>query len=161
MTSNILQFILTPAIAILTGAAVWFFRSRVDALQRQTERLHSDRVKLYAQVLEPYVLAFSNIGKSQSGEVEALYSSVDYRRAIFELNVAGSDSVIRAMNDFMQYFYTREKQEDKTDKPEQFLLLFGRVLLAIRKDLGKRRTKLSEIDMLQSQITDIGRLKSS
>lgn len=157
MTANILQFILTPVIAILTGAAVWFFRSRVDALQRQAERLHSDRAKLYAQVLEPYVLAFSNIGKSQGDDVEALYTSVDYRRAIFELNVVGSDDVIRAMNDFMQYFYGLERQE-KAIEPEQFLLLFGRVLLAIRKDLGNRRTKLSEIDMLQSQIKDISRL---
>ena len=35
---------------------------------------------------------------------------------------------------------------------------WGHLLLAIRKDLGNKRTKLKEKDMLSSQITDIDQL---
>lgn len=155
MTSTV-QFILTPTIAVLTGAAVWLFRSRLDALQRQADRLHSDRAKLYANILEPYILAFSNA--ATESEIEAMYMSLDYRRTIFELNMVGSDRVVRAMNSFMQYFYSLERQGESPAKdPKVLMRLFGSVLLEIRKDLGNRRTKLNTIDMLRSQIKDIDR----
>ena len=58
------------------------------------------------------------------------------------------------MNDLMQYFYKIER-DGTSPKPRVFLNLWGGVLLAIRRDLGIRNTKLSSIDMLRSQIKDI------
>ena len=59
------------------------------------------------------------------------------------------------MNDFMQYTY-----KGNTDAKE-LVSMWGGLLLAIRRDLIGKKTKLSEIDMLRSTITDIDKVTST
>ena len=40
-----------------------------------------------------------------------------------------------------------------------YMLLWGRLLLEIRKDVGNKHTKLNELDMLRWLITDIDKLE--
>ena len=72
----------------------------------------------------------------------------------------GSDDVVRALNELMQYSYGVER-DGTSPKPEEMLRYWGRVLLAIRRDLGNKRTKLMDIDMLRGQIRDIDQVMTS
>ena len=72
----------------------------------------------------------------------------------------GSDDVVRAMNSLMQHIYSFER-EGTAGKPEDMLVYWGRVLLAIRRDPGNNKTGLAEADMLKGQIKDIDQLIKS
>ena len=89
-------------------------------------------------------------------EVERKITSKDYRKAIFELGLLGSDSVVRAYNDLMQYFF-KLGSDGKQDMHET-IRLWGTFRLEIRKSLGNKRTKLNAFDMLRGEITDIDKL---
>ena len=71
---------------------------------------------------------------------------------MFELNLMGSDDVVWAMNALQQHFY--QSVIAPTD-PKMSIIKLSELLLAIRKDLGNKNTKVDHIDMLRSQITDI------
>ena len=84
-------------------------------------------------------------------------TSFEYRRALFQLNIMGSDDVILAMNRLMQYFYASERDSTPPELVE-ILPLWATVLLTIRRDLGNEGTKLEKVDMLRGQIKDIDQL---
>ena len=145
-------------ITIVVGLAVWYLTSRVEAIRRETEKLQDERGKIYAQVLEPYIRLFA--GTKDSSETEKAMTQVtsfEYRRALFQLNIMGSDDVILAMNRLMQYFYASERDSTPPELVE-ILPLWATVLLTIRRDLGNEGTKLEKVDMLRGQIKDIDQL---
>lgn len=145
------------AIAIGVGLIVWFFTSRVEAIRREKEKLQDERRKIYMQILDPFIRVFAGV-KNPSETQKALKQIISYenRRAFFELNMLGSDDVVRAVNNYMQYIY-KKGDDDSPGNPQEILVHWGGLLLAIRKDLGNKRTKLKEADMLRALITDIDR----
>jgi len=63
----------------------------------------------------------------------------------------GTDEVVEAFNDMMQYFYHSGENPD----PTSLIDTWGRFIIVLRKNLGNTKTKLSRVDMLRSQIKDI------
>jgi len=80
-------------------------------------------------------------------------TSYEYRKTAFNLNLFGSDEVVRAYNALMQHTYEAESAE-KQD-PTKMMSLWGTLLLEIRKSLGNEKTKLDKLDMLRGMIKDI------
>ena len=149
------------AITVGVGLFVWYLTSRVEAVRREREKLQDERRKIYAQVLEPYIRVFAgSTNPSETKRALKQIGSFEYRRASFELAMTGSDDVVRTLNEMMQYFY-RADGEGKSINPGEMVQYWGRVLLAIRRDLGNKKTKLSEIDMLRMQIKDIDKYFAS
>ncbi len=133
------QLAVGSAIALFT----WYLRSSVETIRRERERLQGDRRAIYLQVLDPFIRILAGLSDpSEQQEVLGQIASVDYRRTFYELNFMGSDDVILAMNDLLQFFFRAEREGTKPE-PRSVLDLWGSVLLAIRKDLGIRNTKLS------------------
>lgn len=81
-------------------------------------------------------------------------TSVDYKKAAFTLALLGSDTVVGAWNNFMQYNYAHAPDTHPADNAEM-LRLYGRLLLEIRRSMGNKKTNLSEIDMLRWLLRDI------
>ena len=107
------------------------------------------------RVLDPYILLFSNLDKQNTQRKGlAQIKSPQYRVAMFEIKLLGSDAVVSALNDIMQYFY-KLGEDTQTADPRETLTKWGQLLLAIRKDLGSQRTKLTPHDMLRGEIKDI------
>ena len=69
-----------------------------------------------------------------------------------EFIMMGSDHTVRAMNHLMQHFFHDASGGQQATKA---IDLWGRLQLAIRKDLGNKATTLGPVDMLKSTITDI------
>jgi hypothetical protein len=69
--------------------------------------------------------------------------------------LVGSDEVVSAHNELMQYAYRAEETGEKD--PVEMLRLWGILLLKIRKSLGYKSTKLNEWDMLRGMIKDINK----
>lgn len=147
--------ILGPAVTALVGVAVWLFQSRIETIRRESERLHSDRRKIYTEVLELYIRLLSGT-KNPADTVLGLQQAgtFDHRKAIFELTMMGADDVVTSFNNFVEYSFSARTPQARLDS-KHLLTLWARVLLAIRRDLGFRRTKLKEADMLRGQIMDV------
>ena len=154
--------ILGPALLITLGGIVsWFVKSRIEELQAIRETLNEERRKIYKELLEPYINIFVGIKNKKGSEEQAIQqiTSYDYRKTAFGLNLFGSDEVIRAYNNLMQYVYKFEAGGDQKPQPKEMMRLWGMFLLEIRKNLGNKKTKLNEIDMLRGMIKDIDKLE--
>lgn len=138
---------------VLGGIITWIIKSRIEELRATEERLTEACKKIYGEILEPFVTLFADIqGKGPDEAVKVLMSR-DYRRTALELNLFGSDEVVRAYNALMQHSY-KVKTDSKQD-PKLIMTLWGRLLLEIRRSLGNKNTTLAEVDMLEGMITNI------
>ena len=137
------------------GLVVWWVQSRIEQTRRETERLHSERAKLYMKLLEPFqaILGTKAPDARDPGEI---IQGKEYRDAMFHVNLVGSDDVVRAFNNMMKMFYQRDQDTafDKSSTIEAFRQV-GDMMLAIRRELGNRRTKLDSLAMFESSITDL------
>lgn len=150
---NWLQVLGPPLLMVLGGVITWLIKSRVEELRATEERLREERRKIYAQILDPYIRLFADPkGRGPAQAIKEI-TSYDYRKTAFELNLFGSDDVVRAYNALMKHTY--EAETTGRQDPKQMMHLWGRLLLEIRKSLGNKRTKLDEIDMLRGMIKDI------
>ena len=154
-----IDFLVTPLVGALVGYGVWYFQSRLEALRREQERLHDDRRKIYADVLDPFVRIFAGIKNPRENQKALQHMlSVEYKRTAFEFSLIGADDVVRSFNDLMQYVYSFNAETDEKPDPSELMRLWGAFLLEIRRNVGNPKTKLTPADMLRSQIKDIDKI---
>ena len=128
-------------------------------MNKLNEELRQQRIAKYASIINPLVVIYSRSGGGPEKAGEIL-QSVEYRRAAFELNFWGSNEVVNAYNDLMQFMYKRDRDGYRTSDTQEMLRLLGTLFLEIRRDVGNSRSKLQPIDMLRSMITDIDQYKN-
>ena len=149
--------VLGPSLLLIIGGiATWFIKSRIEELRAVEARLREERRRTYRDLLEPYIRLFAELRVGGTEKAIKQITSFDYRKTAFELVLLGSDEVVRAYNDLMQYTYRADRTESQ--HPYRLLTLWGELLLQIRKSLVSKRTRLKGLDMLKSSITDIDRL---
>lgn len=154
-----IEWFVAPIAGGIVGFAVWYLQSRIDKIGRAQERLHDERRKIYSDVLEPFIRVFTGIKKPhEMDKAMKQVVSYEYRKAAIEFNFVGSDKVVMAFNDLMQHIYSTADEEERD--ASRLMLLWGQLLLAIRRSLGERRTGLSAVDMLRGQISDIDAFRS-
>ncbi len=75
----------------------------------------------------------------------------------------GSDSVVKAYNNLMQYFYNMQEPDAKPSENmlKEMLELLGDFLLEIRKSMGNETTKLENWDMLEWWMSDARKLRNA
>ncbi len=146
-----------PFLMLIGGIITWFIKTKIEELKSIQEIIHKQQLETYSEILEPIIRLFSSIKNDSNDDEIAInkIKSFDYRKTAFDLNLFGSDEVINAYADFMQYVYAMEKTENKN--PNEMILLLGKVMLEIRKSLGHKKTKLKDIDMLRFVITETKR----
>lgn len=154
-----LQSLLTPVVLTVLAASLtalgWYLRSHWESLRREREMLQSERRRIYMEVLEPYIRVMSGIRRQrETKKATEQITSFEHRKALFEVNLLGSDEVITAFNNMMQYFYGMQESQSE-ESSREVLAHFGGLLIAIRRDLGSKKTKLEVPDMLRSQVNDI------
>lgn len=156
MEINLSSVLIGPLIGAIIGFAVWYFQSRIDKINKESDKLNDKRREIYSRLLEPFIRMFAGI-KNPDEAKNALDQilSFDYKKTAFEFTLMGSDEVVRSFNELMQYIYKMELKEDTQKAMKEFLIHWGNFLLVIRRNLGNPKTKLNEIDMLRNQITDI------
>jgi len=145
-------------LVVLGGIVTWFLKAKNEELKVTQEKLNSERTELYRKMLEPYVrlLASSSSAKETDKSVKQI-QSFDWQNASTHLILFGSDEVIRAWNNFAQYNYRMGEDSEKYNVYE-LLNLYGHLLLAIRKDVGNKKTKLKAKETMMWKIRDINQI---
>ena len=151
-----LQILGPSLLMVLGGIITWFLKSRVEELRATEERLREERRKIYGQILDPYIRLFVDLKGQGPAQAIKKITSYEYRKTAFDLNLFGSDEVVRAYNALMKHTY--EAESTGKQDPKEMMRMWGSLLLEIRKSLGNKKTKLKEFDMLRAMIKDIDSL---
>ncbi len=136
----------------IVGGIGWLIKHSVESAQREREAAKAERRRVYMKVLVP-VLKSMHGTRSDSqlnqAQLEREILSYKYMEALVELKLIASDAVAVALGKLFQVGRTGSLG------PHEMVETFGGLLLAIRKDLGNRSTRLRERDMLDVIIKDL------
>ncbi len=150
---NWIQIVGPSLLMIIGGILTWFIKSRVEELRVTEEKLREDRRKIYNEILDPYIRLFSDMDGESGARALNKIASYEYKKTSFELSLFGSDNVVGAYNKLLSYMYQIE--DNQSPDSIKLLHLWGGLLLEIRKSLGNKKTKLTEVDMLRGMIKDL------
>lgn len=181
--STVLQWIaaigaiLTPILLAVLSAVGWMIKQKVgttrerelqagERASRLETDLREDRLAVYMEILEPFVLVFTKDqgflgdkayrGKTKDQVVLELMLSVPYRQAAFRMSLFASDDVLMAYSRLMQFFYGRgEAAESTPNQTLEMVHLLGAFLLAVRRGVGNERTGIDSFGMLEWLVTDM------
>ena len=171
MTSATIQTItsiITPLLLLGLSGIGWVLKNRLEQAYELEKSLRPTRVDIYNAVLEPFIMLFTkeagvprdrqSKNKTKDEIAQEIITSLDYKKTAFELALIGSDEVVKAFNELMQYFYSINNQEMTSD-PRDVMHKLGYLLLEIRKSSGNQRSKLHHFEMLEWMITDLRKYK--
>ena len=148
------QYLLVIIIGIVSGWVGAWIRMRLAHRNLELQRLYDARSKMYMDVIDPYIKTFLAAKSAQAQkQLEKQMVSYEYRKAMTELVLLGSDEVVHAVNEFMAA--ANRVGDGSTDRLRDLMSAWGGLYLAIRRDLGNRSTRLGPIDVLRHSITDI------
>lgn len=162
----------TPLLVIIISAIGWHFKSSVERKIDLENRLRDDRIDIYNQILEPFIILLmseaawtqdkknKNINKNELATSKML--TLDYRKLGFKLSLMGSDPVVKSYNNLMQYIYSMEKNKSTKSEnfPKEIIELLGTFLLEIRKNMGNESTSLDQWDMCEWWMSDTREIKN-
>lgn len=158
MDNGILIAIISPILLTIGGLLTWVLKSKREELLTQEEKSREFRIKTYETLLEPYIAIFTfNLPEQKKEKEIQKITNLEYKKAAFNLTTFGSDEVVKAFNKLMQSFYHKKADdfENKNDWGIIMLTVFSDFLLAIRRDLYTKNTKLKRSQLIEFMITDI------
>ena len=180
-TISAIATLVTPFLLLGLGGIGWLIQHKLQSTKSQEQaqsarireledKLREDRLETYNAILKPFFLlftsekAFAQDPKYKTKNKDELAMSkmlsVEYRETGFRLSLVADDSVVRAYNKLMQYFYQMEKDfRPSEDKTCEWIALMGDLLLEIRKSMGNESSKLDRWEMVEWFITDTPTLK--
>jgi hypothetical protein len=148
-----IKYLGPPLLMIIGGFITWFFRSYLEELKSNRDKLNIERRKIYLDLLIPYIKILSLPKDKGIIEAQQEITSFEYKKTAFELGLFGSDEVLMSFQDIIKNAVNRDKTGIKNTKEDLFL--WGKLFLEIRKSLGNKKTKMTEFDMLRGFIKDI------
>jgi hypothetical protein len=182
-TISAIATLITPILLVMLGGLGWLIKSRITASQAKQgaqavrileleDKLREDRIATYNGLLEPFFLLFTSEAafaldpkfknKNKNDIAIARMLSVEYRQVGFKLSLVANDSVVRAYNKLMQFFYHSEEDERPLDiKTSQWIALMGTLLLEIRKSMGNQASSLDRWEMVEWFMQDTSIMKIS
>ena len=163
--------IATPLLVLLLTAIGWKLKNSTERKIELENKLRDDRIKIYNQILEPFIIAYMNEDAwkrdkqyNQLSQIEyaiSIINSLDYREACFKLALMAPDSLVKSFNNLLQNFFDGSMNlEDKLKVFKVTVELFGDFLIEIRKSMGNENTKLEYWDMCEFWMTDVRKLKN-
>lgn len=160
MDKTFILGILSPLLLTVGGIFSWFLKARRESLQYIEEKAREKRLQTYNTILSPYIVVLTSTATEKEKEAALkLITTVDYKKASFDLITFGSDETVRSYNKLMQFFFNNV--ESSTDeKTKNIFINFSNLLLSIRKDLYGKNTNLKRSETLAFFITDIDKYKA-
>ena len=161
----------TPLLVLALTAIGWKFRQSIERKIKLEEKLRDDRIEIYNQILEPFIILLTsdaawvsdpkNKNKDKQKAVMSKMLSLEYRKVSFNLSLIGADPVVISFNNLMQYCYNLPKDNptNSSGDNKQIMSLLGAFLLEIRKSMGNESTKIDNWGMLEWFITDIKKFR--
>jgi hypothetical protein len=176
--------IITPLLVLFLTGVGWHIKSKLessrakntraeDRIRELEDKLREDRIETYNLLLEPFFVVFTSDAvfaqdpkykgknKDQLGIGKML--TVEYRKVGFKLALLADDSVVRAYNALMQFFYKGEHEgldeQELLVTTSQWIELLAQLLLEIRRSMGNSDTELSNWEMIEWFMSDADKMR--
>lgn len=172
----------TPFLLAGLGGLGWIIKNRIESsrtkqdaqasrIRELEDKLQEDRIATYNAILEPFFLLFTSEAafsldpkfknKNKNDLAIAKMLSVEYRQVGFKLSLVANDSVVRAYNALMQFFYhTEQDSRPVEEKTQDWLALMGTLLLEIRKSMGNASSALDRWEMIEWFMSEAPQIKA-
>ena len=162
----------TPILILAFSAIGWKYRQSIERKTRLEDKLRDDRIEIYNQILEPFIIflmsdaAWSSDPKNKSRDKFKIATSkmlsLEYRKTSFKLSLIGSDSVVRSFSNLMQYFYEQEAHSPASaQNVNEMISLLGKFLLEIRKSMGNESTRIDNWGMIEWFMSDARKYRNN
>lgn len=163
--------ITTPLLVLALTAVGWKYKQSIERKLKLEEKLRDDRIDIYNKILEPFSIFLMsdaawdsdkrNKGKDKNEIATSQMLTIEYRKDSFKLSLIGSDEVVTAFNNLMQYFFSQKDYQGETsdNQLKSMLSLLGSFLLEIRKSMGNESTKIDNWGMLEWFMTDARQMR--
>ena len=165
MNQTLIIAIFTPILLTIGGIISWILKAKREESLNTEAKSREYKIETYKLLLEPFIATFTFTlsEKVKQKEVNKL-TTLEYKKAVFDLTTFGSDEAIKIFNKIMQTFFHSDKYKDENGEytPEygnRLIALISEFLLQIRKDLYSKKTKLKRSEMLEFMITDMEKTK--
>jgi hypothetical protein len=165
MNQTLIIAILTPILLTLGGIISWGLKAKREESLNSEAKSREYKINTYKLLLEPFIATFTFTlpEKVKQKEINKL-TTLEYKKAVFDLTTFGSDEAIKIFNKIMQTFYHADEYKDEngeqtSDYGNRLIALLSEFLLQIRKDLYSKKTKLKRSEMLEFMITDMDKTK--
>ncbi len=180
-TISSIATLITPLLLAIIGGIGWLIQHKIETSKTKQEaqslrvkeledKLHEDRIETYNLLLEPFFLLFTteeaakqdpkfrNKNKNEIALTRML--SIEYRKIGFKLSLVATDSVVRAYNELMQFFYHTEQDSRTIEiKTSHWIALMATLLLEIRKSMGNETSDLDKWEMIEWFMQDANLMK--
>jgi hypothetical protein len=103
---TVIGSIATPILVLVLSAVGWRLRQSFERKIDLENRLRDDRIEIYNQILEPFIIYLmtdlawerdeKNNGKNKIEVANDKMMSLEYRKLAFKFSLIGSDSVVLA-----------------------------------------------------------------
>lgn len=126
-----------------------------NALAQIRMETYDARRESYLQLLEPFMEALSNpkdvAGKDQQ-DLKATMVRVN-----IDLHLFGSDESCKILEEWRSLGLKGQSENPEIQKKRNtaMLIFYSRLILSIRRDLGQQDTKIDELGILRSFLTDL------
>ena len=145
---------LSPFLLLVLGGVGWLYRHERERRSAVERQLSEQKYRVYIELLNMFYDQFeaARHGKAVAANEKLVTRMMNANR---ELIIYGSDDVART------YFEWLEVSKRAVEAGENASLRgFGEVVVAIRRDMGNRKTKLTADDVLRQLITDYDEVKA-
>lgn len=151
----------TPVFVLVLTGVGWRLRVRIERRLALEDKLRSDRITAYEAIVKPFIILLmtdeawsadpKQKGTSKGTVAMRMLLSLEYREQGTRLSLVGSDAVVRAYNNLLQYFYQRGENAPPPGEKEgrEMMGLLGQFLLEIRRSIGNEETSLNQWEMLE------------
>ena len=158
--------VFTPILIVLFSVIGWKYQRTIERKLKIEEKLRDDRIEIYNQILEPFILllmsdtAWSSDPKNKNIDNNKIATSkmlsLEYRKTSFKLSLFGSDAVVNSFNELMQYSFrmSENTSTNSLENAKEMVSLLGTLLLEIRKSMGNESTRIDNWGMLEWFIKD-------
>ena len=167
---QIVANVFTPILIALLGIVVWRYRISMERKIKLEEKLVDEKMEIYYQVLEPYIVLWSpGVSWNSRDDRETnlhvarkALLSPEHVKSTFKLSLIGSDGVVLAFRELRKHLFGMklDSREPNEADVKVALELLGNLILEIRKNMGNRATAIDGWGMIEGLVFEASRIQT-
>lgn len=152
---QILVLLAAAGVSLTVAGITWFAALRWANKMRHDARLRERKRVLYGEVLKLQADIFANEKTSKSQKKDTAYfvrqymGSSKFRLMQLELNMIAPDDVVQSLSWHGRGLHLTEEEQGTAA-----MYFIGKMLIAIRRDMYGKKTRLDHLDMFRIFVDD-------
>lgn len=153
MTSEQVLSLSVPILLAFLAGVGWMYRHEREKRDEIERKLSDTKFKVYNDLIDIFIGVLQEQKQKQKSTINERKIISTLQSAQRQLLMYGSDDVLGEFINFMEFCYAGNTDIHKMMK------IYSNFLIAIRKDMGNKHSKIKNHDILRMLITDYQNIK--